>query len=368
VTATGAPREQGPRVDGADGAASWLATRLLARLPRRLVADVAELGAVELTLEGPAPRDGASPEHVAFGLGRAHVEGRLELDAGLAHRIVSVALGGAVDASVARLGFGARGVVAGVVAGALHALAAPVTIALAAPERAAVRAAGAVGLAVRVAVAGVVGWARLDVPAGWLADAARVPADGAALAALAVDAAVELARTTLAAGELAELRPGDAVVFDGARALERRGAEDWPARVVVGAYAAEARIAADATVSVEREFRRDPAAPDGAPWLEGIGMETRTRGTVVNAGDGAGEGTALLAAAPIEVVAELARVTLRGDELLRLGPGAVLRLDGTRVTAVALRVGGAIWAEGELVDVDGQLGVRVTSVSPPRAR
>ena len=70
----------------------------------------------------------------------------------------------------------------------------------------------------------------------------------------------------------------------------------------------------------------------------------------------------MLAAAPIEVVAELGRVVLRGEEVAGLGPGAVLALGRVGASPVALRVGGEVWAEGELVSVDGELGVRVTKV------
>jgi flagellar motor switch/type III secretory pathway protein FliN len=72
--------------------------------------------------------------------------------------------------------------------------------------------------------------------------------------------------------------------------------------------------------------------------------------------------TAALAAAPVEVVAEVGRIVLRGDEVLGLGPGVVLSMGGPRVDEVTLRVGGQVWAEGELVDVEGALAVRVTRV------
>jgi flagellar motor switch protein FliM len=75
--------------------------------------------------------------------------------------------------------------------------------------------------------------------------------------------------------------------------------------------------------------------------------------------------TAALAAAPIEVTAELARLTLRGEELLALAPGVVLSVAAARNRAVVLRAGGEIWAEGELVDVEGELGVRVTRLLRP---
>jgi len=71
--------------------------------------------------------------------------------------------------------------------------------------------------------------------------------------------------------------------------------------------------------------------------------------------------TIALAAAPVEVSAEIGRITLRGDELLGLVPGVVLTVPGAR-GRVALRVAGEVVAEGELVDVEGDLGVRVIRV------
>ena len=80
---------------------------------------------------------------------------------------------------------------------------------------------------------------------------------------------------------------------------------------------------------------------------------------------------AVLAAAHIEVIAELGRLVLRGEEVAGLGPGSVLVLGRAGASPVALRVGDEIWAEGELVDVDGELGVRVTVTrhsGPTRSR
>ena len=77
---------------------------------------------------------------------------------------------------------------------------------------------------------------------------------------------------------------------------------------------------------------------------------------------------AVLAAAPVEVVAEVGRLVLRGDELAGLGPGTVLTVGRMGASPVALRVGGEVWAEGELVDVEGELGVRVTTLRRPGPR
>jgi flagellar motor switch/type III secretory pathway protein FliN len=73
--------------------------------------------------------------------------------------------------------------------------------------------------------------------------------------------------------------------------------------------------------------------------------------------------TMVLAAAPIEIVAEVGRLSVRGDEILALARGGVLTFGGLQPSAIALRVGDEIWARGELVDVDGELGVRITELT-----
>lgn len=76
--------------------------------------------------------------------------------------------------------------------------------------------------------------------------------------------------------------------------------------------------------------------------------------------------TEALAAAPVEVTAELGRLTLTGQEVLGLAKGAVIALGPRRRDQVVLRVGGRLWARGELVNVDDRLGVRLVSLHPPR--
>ena len=61
-------------------------------------------------------------------------------------------------------------------------------------------------------------------------------------------------------------------------------------------------------------------------------------------------------------MAEVGRVTLRGDEVLALQPGSVLSL-GHHGKVVNLVVGGRSWARGELVNVDGELGVRIIELA-----
>jgi type III secretion protein Q len=65
---------------------------------------------------------------------------------------------------------------------------------------------------------------------------------------------------------------------------------------------------------------------------------------------------------PIAVDVELARVPITLGELARLAPGAVLSLPIDRRGLVALKLGDRTVARGQLVDVEGGLGVRIDSL------
>jgi flagellar motor switch/type III secretory pathway protein FliN len=358
-----------PRVSARDARALTRAARVLASLPVRLDAPLGELGSIVVAHEGLHAL-GAAParegDDVVLGLTRAAGAGRLVVDGGLARRLVALALGGAPrsGAPLVRLSLAERGIVAGLAASALHALGAPFSVSLVAPGAGALSSEGgvAIALAVDVNAGSAAGWARVEVPESWLEPA---PAGEDALGALDVEACVELARTRLFAGELAGLAPGDAVVFDGEPG-GMAGGGARPVRVVVGAHAARARLGDDGRVALEETLRSTARAARGGlvdgQRKEEIGMDEQSGdGTATRAVDAA----AVLAAAPIEVVAELGRIVLRGDELAGLGPGAVLTLGRLGASPVTLRVGGEVWAEGELVDVEGELGVRVTTLGRP---
>jgi flagellar motor switch/type III secretory pathway protein FliN len=63
--------------------------------------------------------------------------------------------------------------------------------------------------------------------------------------------------------------------------------------------------------------------------------------------------------APLVVRVEVGAVTLTASEWAALGPGDVVAL-GRRVhEPIVLRVAGAEVARGELVDIEGELGVRI---------
>jgi flagellar motor switch/type III secretory pathway protein FliN len=65
---------------------------------------------------------------------------------------------------------------------------------------------------------------------------------------------------------------------------------------------------------------------------------------------------------PITLEVELARVELPLADLLRIEPGAVLPLGLDHRGAEGDRAGERAVARGELVEVDGAIGVRIASV------
>ena len=64
----------------------------------------------------------------------------------------------------------------------------------------------------------------------------------------------------------------------------------------------------------------------------------------------------------LSLAVEIARRRVALAELLALSPGDVLEMSAPLSASVALVVDGAIFARGELVDVEGSLGVRITSI------
>ncbi len=66
---------------------------------------------------------------------------------------------------------------------------------------------------------------------------------------------------------------------------------------------------------------------------------------------------------PVTLEVELARVPVTLGELARLEPGAILPLPIDRRGNVALKLGDRTFARGQLVDVEGAVGVRIDSIA-----
>jgi hypothetical protein len=172
----------------------------------------------------------------------------------------------------------------------------------------------------------------LDVAAGPVRGRARLLLPPAAVAALAGPA--ELAEPLLSFPLFASLRGGTAPLLpEELRALA-------PGDVVLADPPPEGRH----RLVFPGGFTAVGTLSDGSFLLEATSMETP------------------LAQVPILLEVELARVPLTLSDLSRLTPGSTLPIQLDRRGLVTLRVGERPIGRGELVEIDGAVGVRVLSL------
>lgn len=330
-----------PAVNARRAHATRATLRACAMLPERWGVELPPLGAAAIAPVGIDYDDGRTGDvelSLRFGAGA----GRVAVDPLFASRVVDRVLGGRsmLPTVMRRLGPAERGVLAAVLAPMWDRLGATVDL-----EVAPVRTPDVAAIVIRMEAGSVVGHVRLTPAAhggfwGGKGDAIW----GTRAGRLRVAAHVEIARTGLLYRELVALVAGDAVVFDGVGADAFAPDTSWPGKLRVGAFTAALVVGAGGELTI----------------VDGFSGEHGEENTM-SAADSKTDATEVLASAPVEVVAEIGRVTMRGDELLGLGAGAVLTLGRGRQN-VSLCVAGEVWADGEIVDVDGQLGVRVTRV------
>lgn len=214
---------------------------------------------------------------------------------------------------------------------------------------------------------GVISWWALSMSLGVRVTSARVWAPSRSLEALGsarvgplpawiedvgVTLAMRVGRARLSVGEASSLALGDVILPDELSATRESGAPRF----------CEARLVARSGGVVVR-----------LGWHEGdwrvAGVE---RASVVSASKSSEDamsdeaevvGTAEISEVPVELAIELGRIELRVRELAALVPGRVISARLPVGREVVLRAGDRVVAEGELVDVEGELGVRVTRVT-----
>ncbi len=179
--------------------------------------------------------------------------------------------------------------------------------------------ASALAVELDVAAGSVAGRGRLLLPAAALRALRDPEAPLGAAAASPIPVSVRSGRTSLETDELGALAPGDVVLLDAPP-------DAADALVLPGGARFEGRLG-DATF-----------------YVEDVTMTERNAQMAVT----------------LEI--ELARVDVPLAEIARLEPGAALPLAIDRRGLVTLRVGERAIARGELVDVDGAVGVRVLSL------
>lgn len=212
---------------------------------------------------------------------------------------------------------------------------------------------GAVVWPVSVTLGDDSGVARAWIPRQALASTAEDgPRAPAWIGKLAVTMIAHGARGTLTADDVDALRPGDVVVLD--ETWLDSTASGYGGRAAVRALGASrttfwcAVHAGDdpKLVVTEIERTRDLPVKKGTRRMEDT--DTAADRAVGVAGD-----------AEIEVSVEIARFMLPLEELAALRAGEVVLAGRAIGERVALRAGDRTIAEGELVDVDGEVGVRI---------
>jgi flagellar motor switch/type III secretory pathway protein FliN len=316
-------------------------------LPEQVAVTLPRVGAVvvrpaRLTF---SPQPDASGEAFVFEV--RGQRGRLVIDMALAAKLVTAVLGMSPPVALRSLGRAERGTLAAVVVAVLDAggLAGAARVGL---EPAPAPSGDALTLELHVRTGAGEGFAWLDLPVAALpATPTTAPLEPSLLNPLVT---IELARTTLAGGELAAAGPDDAVVFDGAVPLS--ALDSWPVDLRFGSCNLPAHLDIDGNLRRRAPLSNESEVPMSFPADDQKDTRPLLSEEVARA----------LAGAPVEIVAELGRLTLRGDELVGLIEGGVLSLGPRRPTQVQLRVGPRLWALGELVAIDDELAVRITEL------
>jgi flagellar motor switch/type III secretory pathway protein FliN len=324
----------------------WLC-RVRAGLPEQVTVTLPRVGAIVVhpaRLAFSPPPEAAGEAFVFEVRGQ---RGRLVIDLALAAKLVTAVLGVPQPVALRSLGRAERGTLAAVVVAVLDAggLAGATRVGL---EPATAPSGDALTLELRVRGGAGEGLAWLDLPVAALP--ATLTTSPPALSLLNPLVALELARTTLTAGDLAAASPGDAVVFDGAVPLSAR--DSWPVDLRFGSCTLPAQLDTDGNLQRRAPLNHESEVPMSLPADDQKDTRPLLSEEVARA----------LAGAPVEIVAELGRLTVRGDELAGLIEGGVLALGPRRPTQVQLRVGPRLWALGELVAIDDELAVRITEL------
>lgn len=176
----------------------------------------------------------------------------------------------------------------------------------------------------------------------------------------------EIAQVEISAGDLAALRERDVVVVETLSCRVDRG-ENGTVLLKVGRGRAGH---ADAEVTFEGGRYQakvtgfslgDEVRPGAAEPMDGQAPEGDRRSNVTDSSQGQ-EGVELLNDVPLQIAVELARVSVTAEDVLELKVGQVIDLNRGAGEPMDLSVNGKVVARGELVEIEGNLGVRILSL------
>lgn len=108
-----------------------------------------------------------------------------------------------------------------------------------------------------------------------------------------------------------------------------------------------------------------PAAPAPAPAQSAAQSVFKP---LSGAAPGAGTDIDLIMDVPVQLTVELGRTRLTIKNLLQLGQGSVVELDGLAGEPMDIFVNGYLIAQGEVVVVEDKYGIRLTDIITPSER
>ncbi len=171
----------------------------------------------------------------------------------------------------------------------------------------------------------------------------------------------EIGHVDISAVELSQLQERDVVLVDALSCRPDQG-QGGTARLRLG-YGRCGYLDAEIVAHGGRfqakvtQFSMGASAPPG-----GAGDEPATADSASGRNDVQDTGADLMNDIPLQIAVELGRVTTTAEEVLALNVGSVFDLNRVAGEPLDLSVNGKLVARGELVEVDGNLGVRILSL------
>lgn len=276
--------------------------------------------------------------------GSGELQAALVLDGGLATSLLRRMLGTPGDGPRGSVTAGEWGLLAFGLAWLLSSVqtACPWSVGGAPPDEALVEelAADGVEVEIEVEIEDERGQAWLLLPRPTLAALPRRALGGRAhasrLDSLLLSLAVEAGRASLPLEEATNLGIGDLLLFDGCPDPSAAAYSIW-LKCGRGGFAATVE---GESITLDADYQ------GGQPPMKSE----------------SDKGRVLAESIDVELVVELGRVEISAAEVMTLGKGDVLTLQRALVKPVDLRVGGKLIGRAELVDVDGEAGVRVVEL------
>lgn len=142
--------------------------------------------------------------------------------------------------------------------------------------------------------------------------------------------------------------------------------DDWASALAEQTAATQSGVAEDqgnAALPVSNDFSSSgPAAPVATPAAQQVFQP------LIGSGTGGNSDIDLIMDIPVQLSVELGRTKLTIKNILQLGQGSVVELDGLAGEPMDIFVNGYLIAQGEVVVVDDKYGIRLTDIITPSDR